>query len=88
MTTSSDPPPRHPSQPDVDGSWSEWKRAVLRDLDETKRDVEGLTRDVGKLRTEIAVLHTKVTLYAAGAGALTSVVVAVAVELLTKLVGK
>lgn len=65
------------------GSWSEWRRLVLNELNRLNGDIESVKNNFSRLEVKFATLTTKLTLYATFGGVVIGAIIAFVVRYLT-----
>lgn len=67
-----------------DGSWSEWRRLVLNELNRLNKDIEDVKNAQQQIQIQIATQTTKLTMYALFGSAITGAIVTFTIRWLTK----
>ena len=65
------------------GSWGEWRRLVLNELNRLNGDIEDIKNNLNRLEIKFATEATKLTLYATFGGIIVGAVVSFIVRYLT-----
>ena len=66
------------------GSWGEWRRLVLNELNRLNNDIEEVKTNINKLEVKFATEATKLTLYATFGGLVVGAILTYVVRYLTK----
>tara|TARA_E500000318_G_C3371550_1_gene138679 strand:+ start:107 stop:340 length:234 start_codon:yes stop_codon:yes gene_type:complete len=66
------------------GSWGEWRRLVLNELNRLNNDIEEVKTNINKLEVKFATEATKLTLYATFGGLIVGAILTYVVRYLTK----
>tara|TARA_E500000318_G_scaffold89553_1_gene87177 strand:+ start:792 stop:1025 length:234 start_codon:yes stop_codon:yes gene_type:complete len=66
------------------GSWSEWRRLVLNELNRLNSDTEDIKNNINKLEVKFATEATKLTLYSTFGGLIVGAVLTYLISYLTK----
>ena len=67
---------------EMDNGWVEYKRLVLKQLEDLTEEIKSLNMKVEKITTDIAVLKTKMALYGGVAGLVVSFIVSLVLNML------
>jgi hypothetical protein len=62
--------------------WSEYRRLVLRELEQLGKEVENIRMMAGELKTEVALLKLRASVWGVAAGAISSAVITIGAILL------
>lgn len=66
-----------------DGSWSEWRRLVLNELNRLNKDIEGIKDAQRNIQIELATQTTKIALYAGLGSTILGTVIAFIIRSIT-----